>query len=195
MSKHDECTAEDRVEAVGTVARGARAVMRQRLDTLEARFEMVLKTPPMIVNFGELRGRVEALEEQPGRLICMESRVDYSGVRIDDLYSRITALEERVEALAKAADITYSRVSEEIARQATELGADIANQFAAARAGEMQELTGRVARLEQRQDEMDVVPDNHADGRQEIDGTVDTFGWPPDDGYEDPGPQSISPQG
>ena len=148
-----------------------------RITALEARFEMVLKTPPMIAKFGELRGRIEAVEE------ILEAPLD--SIRRSALRVRIEKIEERIEAL-------YARVSEEVARQATELGADIANQFAAARAGELQELTGRVARLEQR---WEIVPDNHADGRQETDGTVDTFGWPPDDGYEDPGPQSISPQG
>ncbi|MGB2984931.1 MAG: hypothetical protein WBE26_03530 [Phycisphaerae bacterium] len=126
---------------------------------------------------------------------------------------RIAALEKKVDGilmdvrnLDARLQVVYSRVSAEVARQATDLGAELAHQFAAARRREMQELAARVLALEawtQEMDEMDVVPIEPPDSAQLAKalygeeyasaekGGMGTY----DDGYEDPGPASISPQG
>lgn len=96
--------------------------------------------------------RTPAVRERDKRIAALEKKVD--GI-LEGILMDVRNLDARLQ-------VVYSRVSEEIARQATELGAEIANQFAAARAGEMQELTERVAALEawtQEMDEMDVLPE------------------------------------
>lgn len=55
--------------------------------------------------------------------------------------------EARLDALAERLGTLYSHALKEIARQAVELAAEIANQFAAARRDEIRELTERVDKL------------------------------------------------